>query len=183
MSFFDDDEPEAQVEPTPQNRPEWLGPNEGVLPVLSAQQAVLLKSKKFALIVDQLLVYPNGVQFRILLHHRQPDLARESPVRWPFGGPDAVHYGCELGDGTKWSNSDPSLRPDTEIDGPVVSGGAGAGGMWTSSASHWIWPLPPPGKITFVAEWPSQRLSRQSAEIDADELRDLSASAEVLWPS
>jgi hypothetical protein len=166
---------------------------------VSNQRAVLLKSDQFALVVDQFEVYPNGVHFRVMVHsHSRPG---PQPVRNDDGsvsvtfstslpkeechldassvGKNVIYYGLQLADGTKWVNIDRPQRPPDDATGPIVRSPARGG----RSAEHWIWPLPPPGKIAFFAKWPKERLKEQTAEIDADELRALSGQATVIWPT
>lgn len=52
----------------------------------------------------------------------------------------------------------------------------GTAGSW----NYWLWPLPPPGPLTFVCAWPSQGLLPTKAEIDAAPLRE-AASRAASW--
>jgi hypothetical protein len=62
-----------------------------------------------------------------------------------------------------------------------MQGGAGGGdGEWDSD--YWLWPLPPPGPLTFVVEWPSAQIELTKHEVDAALILEASALSEKLWP-
>jgi hypothetical protein len=58
-------------------------------------------------------------------------------------------------------------------------GGGGGGARW--DMSFWLWPLPPPGRLAFVVEWPSEGIGETRVETDASLLRDAAARSEELW--
>ena len=45
-----------------------------------------------------------------------------------------------------------------------------------------MWPLPPVGPLTLVAEWPAYGVAEARAAVDATELRARAAEAETIWP-
>jgi hypothetical protein len=45
----------------------------------------------------------------------------------------------------------------------------------------WLWPLPPPGPLTFVFTWAERGVAETQTHIDARELRDAVGQAEQLW--
>jgi hypothetical protein len=47
---------------------------------------------------------------------------------------------------------------------------------------YWLWPLPPPGTLTFAFEWPSKGIELSMKEVDAGLIIDASKFSEVLWP-
>jgi hypothetical protein len=59
-------------------------------------------------------------------------------------------------------------------------GGGGGGGRW--SHANWVWPLPPPGPLTFVCEWPGLDIPLTRVAMDAERIRDAGGRAELLWP-
>ena len=47
--------------------------------------------------------------------------------------------------------------------------------------SFWLWPLPPPGPLTWVGQWPDRNLSESVVEVDATILEAAASEAEQLW--
>jgi hypothetical protein len=66
-------------------------------------------------------------------------------------------------------------------DGPVLHprGGGGGGGQWHQD--QWVWPLPPPGSLAFVCEWPAVGIEITRTEVDAQAILDASARAQVIF--
>jgi hypothetical protein len=46
-----------------------------------------------------------------------------------------------------------------------------------------MWPLPPPGPLSFVCEWPAAGIPLTRAQIDAQALIDASARAQEIFPN
>jgi hypothetical protein len=85
-------------------------------------------------------------------------------------------------DGTSWSNLDAlPAEIDERPSGPVVvmRSGGGDRGSWAMNA--WLWPLPPDGPLTFVAEWPKYRITECRADVDGGRVRAAASRAEQLW--
>jgi hypothetical protein len=57
-----------------------------------------------------------------------------------------------------WGGALPFLGSDEEAEpeGPVPSQGGGGGSDDYWESSFWLWPLPPPGPLAFVVEWPAK---------------------------
>lgn len=188
MSFFD----EAAREPEPKRErpkpPIWLGPPPGVLPATSVQRAVLARSDSAIVVADHFRVYPSGVTFALDIMVKNevdgPDHGPPFDQRLGRNGPSgaAGRFGILFGDGTTWTNLDrwPDRNND-DVSGPVVvsQGGGGGGGRW--NMRYWMWPLPPPGELTFVLAWPAQGIEERRIAVDGDELRAQAELAEIVW--
>ena len=170
--------------------PAWAEPPNGVLPAFSTQRAVLARTEDVLLVADRFLVYPNGIVFTLLLMRRE-DFDDHGHVPWEVfrrgkgvGLPDDfIRIGMLFSDGSKWTNlTDRHPYGEEEVEGPVVMGRSGGGGgrMW--EMSYWVWPLPPPGELTFVVSWPAEGVPEHQIEIDADEFIRLAPSADRVWP-
>ena len=172
-------------------QPEWAGPPRGVVPAYSPQRAEIFRTGDVFLVVDRLLVYPNGLQFTLVLLMRDSNYDLHDIPWGAHRGPrgtelpdEFIRFGLVLADGSKWTNLD-WREPwgEDEVTGPVVSelGGGGGGDSW--EMSFWLWPLPPGGEITFVAAWPLHGILESTAKVDATELRERATEAEEIWPS
>jgi hypothetical protein len=47
---------------------------------------------------------------------------------------------------------------------------------------YWVWPLPPPGPVEFVCEWPLHGIAESRGALDAQLIVDAAARAIPLWP-
>src|SRR5690606_19236221 len=46
----------------------------------------------------------------------------------------------------------------------------------------WVWPLPPPGPMDFVIQWPSAGIDETSVVIDTKPILDSARRCTRLWP-
>ncbi len=100
-----------------------------------------------------------------------------------------MRLGVAFADGSGWSNFDAHAStgwasfpmPPQRPGGPLlVPRGAGGGdGGW--HMNQWLWPLPPDGPLTFIAQWPAFDVEETSVVVDAGELRRAADRSEVLW--
>ena len=65
--------------------------------------------------------------------------------------------------------------------GPVLEGGGGGGIGQRYDLYYWVWPLPPPGRLAFVCEWPALGIPLSRYEIDSALIRDAAARDAPLW--
>jgi hypothetical protein len=161
--------------------PPWLGATRGALPGVVALEAVLARTEVAAVCVTRLGAYPSGFEVDLVtLSPAERDdldpLLFGPPRRRPRAEPqqlpsEMLRFGVQFADGSKATNvggdlpHDPTMAPA----GPVIVGGGGGGGGGRWHQSLWVWPLPPPGRLLFVCEWPA-------AGIDA------AARAQVVFP-
>jgi hypothetical protein len=148
--------------------------------------------------VRGVVAYHEGFELTcsVRLRHRSDPNAwpfdLHGPTRPPFRGgelpADLLRFGVQYSDGTKatsvgspgWATP---AGPDEPPPGPVLSpfGGSGGGHRWESQ--FWLWPLPPPGDLAFVCEWPSKGIPLTRTAVDAGLIRAAAERAEVLWPA
>jgi hypothetical protein len=86
-------------------------------------------------------------------------------------------------DGSKLTNL--GQRPRTLDAEPLervllAAGGGGSDRMYTQE--YWCWPLPPPGDLAFVFEWPHFEVDLREQVIDAAVILDAATTAAELWP-
>ncbi len=189
MGFF-----EGRFRPQPQpsearHRPEWSEPPRAVVPGYSQQQALLVHTDSLFLVAHRFAAYPTGLTFDLLFQSREPTRIQHFP--WELETPfrqdveeipdDLLLIGVELADGSAWSNLDPWPDGWGPPDPPHVArqGGGGGDGKWRQSL--WLWPLPPGDVMAFIVEWPSEGVKETRADVDAAELRERAAEAQVLW--
>ena len=164
-------------------------------PGVVALELVLACTKRLAVYLPELRVYPVGVGMRLLLVGRVPlsPGVVSSPGTWRFGvqfsdGRKATSYGLGI---TAVGAGAPAL--DTAA-GQVVTaeafapapilrsrGLSGAETRW--EVGYWLSPLPPSGEMILACEWPDLDVRLATATVDGDRIYDAAARARDLWPA
>ena len=200
MSFFEPPLPPERPEPPleiPEPEPWWSAPsNELGAPV--PLRVVLAQTDQVAVAVVGLAAYTTGFSLMLGFRWRRPrsgeDLYRE--MEFPFGRlamqrplgreipPELCRFGVQFADGRKATTlgAQTPWRTGENPPGPILSPESGGGDDREWNQRYWIWPLPPPGTLTFAIEWPSKGIELSMKEVDADLIIDASKSSEVLWP-
>lgn len=185
--------------PRPPERPRqppWLGAPPGVLPGVVAIELVLARTEEVAIALSRVSAYPAGFSFDVLsaiapqselAERLEPMLhgpGRHRARREPGLSPELLRIGVQFSDGAKATNVSgfPRFPQEGEPAGPVMHerGGGGGGGHWQQG--FWVWPLPPPGPLIFVCEWPAAGIPLTRHEIDAQEILDAAGRAQVIFP-
>lgn len=196
MGFFDSrpafvPPPEEEHEHPPQ--PEWFGPPDAVLPGYVPDRAVLFRTADAVFVVGRFDAYRTGLEFALDLYVRDGfrrgamhDIPWERQHR-PSGDPgadpdDILRFGIACSDGSSWSNLDPWYpKHDEPPAAPFVMSRGGGGDRDHWRMRQWLWPLPPPGPLTFVAEWPKYGIAESQVTFDAAKLRAAADDAIDLW--
>jgi hypothetical protein len=186
MSFFDD-LPEPEPEPD-RTRPAWSGVPVNELGVGVPVRVVIVRSDTIALSLDSFVAYSTGVAFTLTGRVR-PGAGRDlrsithevfSPHRQ---GRSGLLLGVQLVDGSRSTGGHlPPDDGDGAPRGPLLAGHGGHGGGLEFAMQYWLWPLPPPGPITFVCQWESEGIDETRAVIDAAPTLEAALRSEQLWP-
>jgi hypothetical protein len=189
MTGFFDPPPEPSRPRRPLTpAPEWSGPPEGALPGVVAVELVLARNERAAVYVGRCAAYPAGFEFEVRVIAAaaglDPSLNGAYARRSGDGNnySEMLRFGIEFSDGAHATN----VRYQTPADGPpappYLRGMGGSGSTTSWSQGFWVWPLPPPGPLTFVCEWPAADISQTRTEIDAQTVIDAGARASVVFP-
>jgi hypothetical protein len=145
--------------------------------------------------VGEIAAYPTGFSFvlRTIPRRYSPrgwqglDAVGMAPPHTSAGElrPELLRYGVEFPDGARATSLDFARQVHSTEEPPPAPtlwphGSTTGGGRVRQEA--WIWPLPPPGRITFGFEWPAAGVELARADMDAQLIRDAAARARVLWP-
>jgi hypothetical protein len=180
--------------PEPAPRPAWARP-EHIVGEMVPISFLLARSATAAVKIQHLTAYPNGFEFQLVAHYR-PTGYLWDPMHGlhglqgrrgqPYGvlTDEVLRFGIQFADGSKATNVGPPVGGPTEdtAQGPVLQAGSGSGGGTFADTTFWVWPLPPPGPVAFVCEWPKFGIPLTRHEIDANLIREASARAIELWP-
>jgi len=194
MGFFDRPPPVTRPERERPRRPRpaWIKP-EAALPGVVAAELVLARAPDAAVAVIGLSAYPAGFEFSIcavlredrrrpwpdwVMHHT-PDEFRNEALPDEF-----LRVGVQFSDGRAATNAGPGPFWSLEVEptGPLLLPDGGGGSARRHDMTYWVWPLPPPGPVTLVCEWPAFRIDESRADIDAQLILDAAARATQIWP-
>jgi hypothetical protein len=174
--------------------PPWVAPPRGMLPGVVALELVLARTEQVAVCVSRLAAYTTGFEFelRTVSAPGQRELEFDpmlfGPHRHRHGGgregpPDEMlRFGVQFANGAKATNTGGFDPRDDPPEGPVMHGGGGGGGGGDWRQDEWVWPLPPPGPLTFVCEWRAAGIPLTRSDIDAQLILDAAGRAKAIFP-
>ena len=73
-------------------------------------------------------------------------------------------------------------RGDSEPAGPVLQPRGGGGTSHAQLFRWWVWPLPPPGPLEFICQWPVYGIGETRTGIDGQLILDAARRSVQLWP-
>jgi hypothetical protein len=186
--FFEFPEPEPEPKATHRRAaPPWMSAPRGSLPGVIAAELVLARNERVAVAVTGLGAYPVGFEFDLVVLASDPDEDELDPMIFgPVRRPgrrnaderrDMLRFGIQFADGTKATNlaDRTAWQRDEAPTAPVLRSGGGHGGGGEWSQRMWVWPLPPPGKLAFVCEWPAAGIELTRADLDTQLLIEAAA--------
>ena len=187
MGFFDHVPRPTEPLPAEPEQPDWDRP-EAVLPGIIPQSHVLARTDDVALAIDGLRAYPNGFMFGLVVVFRRSPRGRHSDVMASLHhlspdeplGDEVLRLGVRFPDGRTATNLD---RPFAHLGAGrpmlVARGGGGGGRRWDQD--FWVHPLPPPGALAFVCEWPVHGIEETMLTVDAADIRVAASRAVPLF--
>lgn len=133
------------------------------------------------------MAYPSGFAFDLMTMAglREHQLKRHDPGQRPAEEgipPELLRIGVEFSDGTKATNVGGFHHREDPPPGPVMHSGGGGGGGGSWHQHQWVWPLPPPGPMSFVCQWPAAEVPVTRAEIEAHVILEAAQRARVIFP-
>jgi hypothetical protein len=192
MSFFD--EPTLQTmgdeEPEPQRVP-WHGTSDDTTGVVVPLVRVLARNADVAIIASGFVAYPSGFDLTLITIARVAWARRGmSPHPMGFGlpermfpSPEFLRFGLQFADGSKATNVGfgQGVHPSGSGVRDLRPRGSGGGGRKYTSR-YWCEPLPPPGSLGLVCEWPKYRIAETEEVISADLILAAAEQAKPIWP-
>jgi hypothetical protein len=171
--------------------PAWIAAPRGTLPGIVPIERVLARTDRVAVCVTRIAAYPTGFELDLLamitpdeddfdpmLFHRHAFLRSGGVDEIP---PEILRFGVQFADGSRATNTGGFQREQRRPTPPVMhqAGGHGGGGQWRHT--YWVWPLPPPGSLTLVCEWPAMNIALTECELDAQPILDGAERAQVIF--
>lgn len=200
VGFFDEfppSPPPAPTSPSPRAssfppRQPWTGPPEGGLGGFVPWNLVLLGSENAVVVLRHFEAFPTGLLFELVSapvsgtavpSTRPAPLARKAAARTrPPRRLNAPRLGVRFADGhSAASGTFRTLADQRASDEPYLHGFIDAfGGGSLLRRTFWLWPVPPPGRLTWFATWPAIGVDEVSVEVDASILTTAASAAVFL---
>lgn len=190
MSFFEP--PPPPPEPEHPRQPLWLGPRENELGVPVPLAVVLARTNDVAVAVLGLTAFSTGFEIHATLRTREQldnfheVLMMNRPTRHRAElEPELFRFGVEFSDGRKATNLGHPFHKEQQDESPgepVLMPRSGGGGGKSWEMNWWVWPLPPPGALALVCEWPAHGIELTRYELDGATVIDAASTVETLWP-
>ncbi len=198
MGFFDlperdleeeDLAPEDEVDEFEGLRPApWIP---GVVPV----ELLVARSDEAAVVLGRILAFPDGFQLTVHSYlHRSLKRRRRRhlhhPLMWhdaepgePLAG-EVLRFGLAWPDGGRATNIDAWGRkwPDATEPAHGLEERSGGGSDDEYSQEYWAWPLPDPGPLRVVAEWPAFGIAETTALLDGGLIAEAASRSRPVWP-
>ena len=180
MPFFEEVEPAPEPEEHVEHRsPPWAEAPATVVPVTVALDVMVARTPDWAIWVGGASVTPVGMAFTLVVLGRVKAVDPHSMgARLDGDSAQAPRFGVGFADGRK-------VAGDRRFGGPSPTGDAereialsprnGTGGRRRWTQTYWLWPLPPPGPLTFAISWPSEGIGETLVEVDAGPIRAAAA--------
>src|SRR3989440_1428720 len=128
---------------------------------------LLARSPKAAIRVQHITAFPNGFEFQVVAYCRiegavwdpMHGLAGFRGRPGATGGEmdgEILRFGIQFSDGSKVTSLGPPMigPQDKSHKGPMLMYYGGGSGGAVAEQTVWASPLPPPGPLAFVCEWP-----------------------------
>jgi hypothetical protein len=179
--------------------PPWTGRPQGAPLGAVLDDLLLARSARASVSVAYVDAYPAGFELQISACARVPwdDLCRPGDSSGPdvFGRhwpqveerkdeipAQLLRVAVRFADGRLASNISGHDRP---VEGPVLwplaGHGSGGGSKSSFSQGFWVSPLPPPGAVTIVCQWPVVDIPISSIELDGELILDGAERARAMF--
>ena len=176
--------------------PQWWASPSNELGAPVPLRLVLARTDQVAVAVIGVTAYSTGIALTLAVRSR-PGMI-EDVYEDPFGHPfrhahrgselpsEVLRFGVQFSDGRKATTMGGAVPGaggfDEEPSGPVLTQGRGGGSGGDHESEFWLWPLPPPGAVTFAVEWPAREVELSKQQVDASLFIEASKQSEALWP-
>jgi hypothetical protein len=188
-------EPPPRIEDEPETTPDWDGPPAAVVPATIPIERIVASNAEVAVYLASVTAYPTGFKFDVFVvsadngseldpfdfeHRMVAERTGEIP-------PGQLRLGFLFAGGSKATNTgkyfgwyDESGAPP---DAPLMRGMGGVGGYGHQQQSFWVWPLPPPGKLEFLCEWPEAGIALTASELDSGAIIEAASRSQQAFPA
>lgn len=184
--------PGGKRRPSPES-PIWLGPPTNVVGVVVPHDFIVAQSDSAAIVISSTTVYPTGWTIAVSIRYKKDDdllvdefMHSHDASREADSTASTLRYRVLFPDGRSASNRTPPppelwLKPRSFPETPVLFPLSASGTRNRLDFDVWVWPLPGPGKVMFVCEWPAGQLAISRCGIDGNAIQGAADRAAKLW--
>jgi hypothetical protein len=156
-----------------------MGAPEGWLGGFVPWRGVVVQTAELLVTLGPMEAFPTGVsvELRVTTRQRSRGLERRRDL-------DAhMRFGVGYPDGSKWQGMGPYCPVSREAPppSPMMWSTGGGGDARHFTHHYWLWPLPPPGPVTFALAWPEANVEEATIQIEGAVLRAAAQEAQKLW--
>lgn len=185
--FFEAPPPQPKPELREPRPPAWCQAPRGELPCAVALGEVIARNDKAVVGVAGGLAFTTGFELDVYAFSlgERPEIEPFDRGAIENGGlpPEIVRVGLEYADGSKLMSTNPRRwggedEEDQAEDRPTMRPQRGTGRHREWRQVFWCWPLPPPGPLQLICEWPAMEIGLTRREIQAQPVLDAAARAQ-----
>jgi hypothetical protein len=160
----------------------------GQVPTPMAIRLMLARTSQVAVAVVGVWAFTAGFDLQVTAELKD-EVPGESAASFLAGLDDEpldeefCRLGIQFSTGEKAANTQlwATGEGSSDVAGPIMKVRAGGGGLLSRDWRYWVSPLPPPGPLAFVCEWPAFGIPESRTEIDAQPILDAAGQSIVLW--
>lgn len=178
--------PEPALEPAPRQVHHPWHPPEAELPgIVPISTLHFDRSEQAAVAIIGIAAYARGFEFFLARRIRPgtPGLDQDPTPemrRRRHRAPEDFPVSVRFSDGRTATGG--RSRGDSEPTGPLLQPRGGGGTSHSQLLRWWVWPLPPPGPLEFICQWPVYGIAETRIGIDGQLILDAARQSVQLWP-
>jgi hypothetical protein len=168
-----------------------MGPSRGAVPAVAPVERVLVRTDAVVISLSRFWVYSAGLEFQVFVDadddwmDLQPfdDGRRRRASGTRADSSERLLFGFQFADGSKATTLDDGPDWSGETSGSpmlLCRSGSSGGGHWRQD--YWLGPLPPPGQLSFVCQWPAAGIPITRVDLDAEGIADACSRSQTIFP-
>jgi hypothetical protein len=162
--------------------PWWHLPPINEMPAAVCERVMLAQQDDVSVFLSRVDVYSTGIDFDLVALLRGDQSGVDVMLWGSHTEPaDRSVLAVSYADGRRVSSDDAWEHAEAPTSALHLAVERASGGPPRASMHYFLWPLPPPGPITFRFLWPGQEIVEQTTTIEAAVILDAAARVCQLW--
>jgi hypothetical protein len=176
MGFFDDAPPSRERHGAGAG---WSQPKAEFPHVALADAVILARTQEVAVAITAIWAFSTGFEFWMAARFQQ-----DVPLIADVDDQPSLlmRIGVQFADGRRVANLGQAPEPSGSMpSGLLLRPMSFGGSRLDRNRSYWVWPLPPPGPLTFAFEWAAFDIGEGRVEVDAQLIIDAATRSVPIW--